>query len=130
MPGAPEPDDLLAVPGAYVLIMETLHPIPVAISSLTDTVLPPGTYAYAGSARGPGDIRARVARHLRKNKKLHWHINRVTIAAEITEVRTYPGGDECRLVAELMAQPGAHHPISNFGSSDCRTCASHLVALD
>jgi Uri superfamily endonuclease len=130
MTSAPEPDDLPAVPGAYVLIMESRSPIAVSIGSLTDTVLPPGRYAYAGSARGPGGIRARVARHLRKDKKLHWHIDRITTAADITEVRTYPDGDECGLVIELMTQPGAHHPIRNFGSSDCRICASHFVALD
>lgn len=130
MAGAPNPNDLTNVPGAYVLIIESRRPIPVAIGSLIDTVLPPGRYAYAGSARGPGGIRARVARHLRKDKKPHWHIDRLTTVANITEVRTYPGGDECRLVAGLMAQPGARHPIPNFGSSDCRNCASHLVALD
>ena len=130
MTSAPEPDDLPAVPGAYVLIMESRSPIAVSIGSLTDTVLPPGRYAYAGSDRGPGGIRARVARPLRKDKKLHWHIDRITTAADITEVRTYPDGDECGLVIELMTQPGAHHPIRNFGSSDCRICASHFVALD
>lgn len=129
MLGAPDPDDLPAVPGAYVLIMECREPIPVTIGSLTDTVLPLGIYAYAGSAQGPGGIRARAARHMRKDKKLHWHIDRITTTADITEVRTYLGGDECGLVAELIAQPDAHHPISNFGSSDCRNCASHLVAL-
>ena len=130
MAGAPNSDDLPAVPGAYVLIMESRRPITVTIGSLTETILPPGRYAYAGSARGPGGIRARVARHLRKDKKLHWHIDRITTAAKITEVRTYPGGHECALVAELMTQPGSHHPISKFGSSDCRACASHFIALD
>jgi histidyl-tRNA synthetase len=122
-------ENLPPVPGAYVLIMESKRPIRVAIGSLAETTLPPGRYAYAGSARGPGGIRARVTRHLRRDKKPHWHIDRVTTAAKIIEVRTYPGGEECRLVAELMARPGAHHPVAGFGSSDCRNCASHLVAL-
>jgi len=126
---APDPDDLPADPGAYVLIIETETPISVMIGSLAATILPPGRYAYAGSARGPGGIRARVRRHLRKDKKLHWHIDQVTAVAEIIDVQTYPGGDECRLVAELMAKPGAHHPITGFGSSDCRNCASHFIAL-
>lgn len=122
-------DNPPAVPGAYVLIMEIKRPIKVAIGRLAETTLPPGRYAYAGSARGPGGIRARVARHLRRDKKPHWHIDRITGAADIIDVQTYPGGDECRLVAALMARPGAHHPIAGFGSSDCRHCASHLVAL-
>ncbi|MEE2969249.1 MAG: GIY-YIG nuclease family protein [Pseudomonadota bacterium] len=126
----PDSVELPAVPGAYVLIMESKRPIPVAIGSLPETTLPPGQYAYVGSARGPGGIRARVTRHLRRDKKLHWHIDRITTATEITDIRTYPGGDECGLVAKILAHPGAHHPIIGFGSSDCRNCASHFVALD
>jgi Uri superfamily endonuclease len=130
MSSTPDTNELPAVPGAYVLIMESKLPIKVTIGSLTETTLPPGRCAYAGSARGPGGIRARVNRHLRKDKKPHWHIDQVTASADISEIRTYPDGDECRLVATLMAQPRAHHPIAGFGSSDCRNCASHFVALD
>lgn len=37
----------------------------------------------------------------------------------------YLYGDECALVRQLAAFPV---PWTGFGSSDCRTCASHLLA--
>jgi Uri superfamily endonuclease len=101
-------DDLPAAPGAYVLMLELRRPVRLAIATLPATTLPPGRYAYAGSARGPGGIRARVRRHLRKDKKPHWHIDRL---------------------ADLLRVPGASVPVPGFGSSDCRRCAAHLVAL-
>jgi Uri superfamily endonuclease len=129
MPAAPVAQELSAAPGAYVLIIELANPVTLTIGRLGKTMLPAGRYAYAGSARGPGGIRARVGRHLRRDKKLHWHIDWLTTVAGIVEARVYPGGDECRLVAEMMALPDTHHPIKGFGSSDCRNCESHLVAL-
>ena len=46
-------------------------------------MLAPGCYVYAGSARGPGGIRARVRRHLRPDKTPHWHIDQVTAYAKL-----------------------------------------------
>lgn len=122
-------DALPAGPGAYVLIIDCAEPVPLDIATLAATDLPAGRYAYAGSARGPGGIRARVGRHLRADKKPHWHIDRLTARAKIVDVRAYPGGRECDLVTELLSRPGAHAPVPGFGSSDCRDCVSHLVAL-
>ncbi len=34
-----------------------------------------GYYIYVGSAFGPGGVNARVSRHFRNTKKLHWHID-------------------------------------------------------
>jgi len=48
--------------------------------------------------------------------------------AACIDVKTYPGGRECRLVADLLAS-GATIPLPGFGSSDCRGCQAHLVRL-
>jgi hypothetical protein len=40
-----------------------------------------------------------------------------------------PGGRECDLLDRLLKAPGAVVPVPGFGSSDCRTCPAHLVAL-
>lgn len=100
----------------------------LAIPRLGDPVLAPGDYLYAGSANGPGGIRARVARHLRRDKPLHWHIDRLSAVAVCADIEVRPDGRECDFVAEWIAK-GALIPVPRFGSTDCRTCAAHLLQL-
>tara|TARA_R110000868_G_scaffold46376_14_gene153304 strand:- start:10412 stop:10819 length:408 start_codon:yes stop_codon:yes gene_type:complete len=128
--GSPDlPSDLLpAGPGAYALTFRLEKPLTLPVARLNSPALPPGAYVYAGSAFGPGGIRARVARHLRADKKPHWHIDHLSARAECVDVKTYPGGRECDLVAALL-EAGATVPVAGFGSSDCRGCAAHLVRL-
>lgn len=113
--------DLLATPGAYALIIE--------LSGRSCGGLAPGRYLYAGSAWGPGGIRARVRRHLRSTKSLHWHVDRLTTAGRVTGVIPVPGGRECAVVAVVAEMPGVTVPALGFGSSDCRACAAHLLRL-
>ena len=120
--------ELPSAAGAYVLVIDTGKPIRVQIMGRTARLLP-GGYFYCGSARGPGGIRARVGRHLKKGKTLRWHIDRLTAAAEIRNVIVAPGGTECALFELLFALPGAEVPIPGFGSSDCRRCRSHLLRV-
>lgn len=128
--------DAAAIPpvsGAYVLDIRLDAEFLVALPGRPATVLAPSRYLYCGSARGPGGLRARVARHCRRGKRPHWHIDRLTEAGRITAVRVVPGGDECALVTTLatalatMAVP-VPVPLPGFGSSDCTACASHLLA--
>lgn len=90
--------------------------------------LAPGWYVYAGSACGPGGIRARLARHFRPDKRAHWHIDQLTGS---TRVRVWasvlPDLHECDLVANLEATGNFHAACAGFGSSDCRQCAAHLL---
>jgi len=116
-------------PGAYLLIMEMSDPVPLEIRALGTAALPAGRYAYAGSAWGPGGIRARIIRHLKVDKKRHWHIDHLTAVAPPIEVIAFPGRNECDILAEILARPGASIPVSGFGSSDCRDCPAHLVQL-
>lgn len=69
--------------GLYVLIMEIPREICLSIGSLGIHSFRPGLYVYVGSARGPGGLRARIARHLRKDKKLRWHIDYLTIHPDV-----------------------------------------------
>ncbi|MDC7789088.1 GIY-YIG nuclease family protein [Rhodoplanes sp. TEM] len=87
--------------------------------------LAPGRYLYCGSARGPGGLRARIARHLRRRKTLRWHVDRLTTRGTVIAVWAVPDGDECALAGALAGLPV---PIPGFGASDCRRCPSHLFA--
>jgi Uri superfamily endonuclease len=125
-----DPGSLPAVPGAYLVAVRLSQPLALDLGGPGATTLAPGTYAYCGSARGPGGIRARVARHLRTAEKAHWHVDRLTAAGAVTAVALAPGGSECALFAAVSCLPGARVPAPGFGSSDCRTCAAHLARVD
>ena len=114
--------------GAYVLHFQVRQELTLPIARLDNPVLCPGTYIYAGSAYGPGGIRARVSRHLRADKKPHWHVDYLSSSSSCVKVETYIGGNECDLVAGLIHNGAAVH-VPGFGSSDCAVCDAHLVRL-
>lgn len=81
-----------------------------------------GFYAYVGSALN--NLEKRVQRHLRKKKKIHWHIDYLLRKAKVREV-IYASGEkrkECTIAKSLAKNFSG---IKNFGSSDCH-CTSHL----
>jgi len=55
-------------PGAYILSIDLAVPLALDIPKFGAATLAPGRYAYCGSAYGPGGLRARIARHLRRDK--------------------------------------------------------------
>lgn len=114
--------------GSYVLLIRLDHGFEVTLGGEV-LKLERGDYAYCGSARGPGGLAARIARHRRADKKVHWHVDQVTGRARVVEVGVSTSLSECDLVARLQAQPGTSVPIPGFGSSDCRVCKSHFVKL-
>ncbi|HUT49398.1 MAG TPA: GIY-YIG nuclease family protein [Alphaproteobacteria bacterium] len=121
-------DAIPARPGAYLLEIALDKPLAIDTARLRGT-LPAGAYGYAGSARGPGGLRARIARHLKSEKRPHWHVDRVTIAGRVTGIAFAENAGECALAQAIAACPGAAIPLAGFGSSDCRRCRAHLVRL-
>ncbi len=92
-------------------------------------VLLAGYYFYVGSAFGSGGLRARLSRHLRNKKKIHWHIDQLTSLKE-TVIKgimiNLRAKNEC-LLSQIMHSIAELEPITNFGNSDCRAnCQSHL----
>ncbi len=123
------PDDLPAERGAYALILRLARETRLDIPTLGCPELPAGLYLYAGSAWGPGGIRARVSRHLRRGKAKVWHIDRLTEAAHVEKAIAFPDGRECA-IADFAVAHDARVPIPRFGASDCRTCEAHLLAVE
>lgn len=113
------------VGGAYVLWIDLETALPIALPKRPPVTLPPGRYLYCGSAKGPGGIRARVGRHMRREKSIRWHVDHLTCHGVVRGAWVFPDGDECALVATLAHLPS---PIPGFGSSDCPHCRSHLLA--
>ena len=114
--------DVLPVKGSYVLIIELADEQPIAVGSLGSVNFSSGYYAYVGSALS--GIIPRLERHLRKEKKIHWHIDYLLQRAAITNIISCETEDriEC---AVAQAIGWRFHPIPGFGCSDCN-CYSHL----
>jgi Uri superfamily endonuclease len=112
--------------GAYLLLMHFGSPAHFT-HKRAPHVLDPGWYAYSGSAYGPGGIRARLRRHFQRDKKLHWHVDHLTVIAQQLHAAGFEGGSECA-IADRLIQSGAFQPaLEGFGSSDCNHCRSHLL---
>ena len=121
-------------PGTYVLLMEKKPNRngadavrEIRIGKLGNLALHPGYYLYVGSAHGPGGLRARLGRHLRRNPTRRWHIDYLKPHAAIVAV-WYLAGTGCyeHLIAGILREDlfGAT-PLPRFGSSDC-DCPAHL----
>ncbi len=116
------------VPGTYVLVLYLSHDACLCVAHLGTHIFKAGYYCYAGSARGPGGLRARLSRHLRQRKKPHWHIDYLLPRAVVVEVWAAPSTErlECLCAQTLLSMPGAEVLVPKFGSSDCG-CETHLL---
>lgn len=122
-------DALAGLKGAYVLLIRLDRAVTASAGRSTPGTLPAGTYFYAGSAHGAGGLAARLKRHFRQDKKIHWHIDRLTVQASSLAAFAVTGGNECRLAALLLDSGDFEIALPGFGSTDCRACASHLLKL-
>ena len=86
--------------GAYALLISLPSPLSVKAGARTAS-LTPGLYLYCGSARGPGGLAARIARHMRREKRAHWHVDQLTREGDVLGAFVFPGGDECAINAAL-----------------------------
>jgi len=114
--------------GTYALILRARRSTTISVGKLGQFAFPAGWYAYAGSARGPGGLAARIARHASPSKACHWHIDYLRAEAELVEAWYATGSArrECAWADALSALRGASIPAPRFGASDCR-CAAHLI---
>ena len=108
--------------GSYILLMHLTKDTDIKIGKMGTITFKKGYYAYVGS--GLNSLEARIKRHLRSEKKMHWHIDYFLHEATIDHV-FYKKGDvreECDLASLFSYQFSS---ILHFGCSDCK-CKSHL----
>lgn len=111
--------------GTYILLVWVSEAMPVRVGGLGAFDLQAGYYLYVGSAlRG---LRARLLRHLRTEKRLHWHIDHLLATARVVEIWTHCGKEryECAWARALAASGDLLPSVARFGSSDC-DCPTHL----
>ncbi len=114
--------------GVYLLILMLSTNQRIPVGKLKKTEFKRGVYLYTGSARN--GLKGRIARHLRKEKKIFWHIDYFLQKARIREIWARNDYfDECQILSEVKKSlKNSRFPLKKFGSSDCR-CPSHLIYL-
>lgn len=125
--GVGQADAITDEKGAYLLLMRLEQAAEFELRNSVSVRLERGWLAYAGSARGGGGLRARLRRHFRTEKALHWHVDRLTVYAAEIAALPVPDGNECDLVARLLRSPAFDIAVRGFGNTDCATCDSHLL---
>jgi Uri superfamily endonuclease len=115
--------------GAYALVIKLAEPVKFSRKALGAAELQ-GDLIYAGSANGPGGIKARLARHLKSEKTIRWHVDELTTRAAAVSALAIMGGKECEIVRQLLESGTFKPAMPGFGSSDCSNCAAHLLAYN
>lgn len=115
--------------GSYALVLHLPSHRKIEVGKMGWVEFPRGYYIYFGSALG--GLQARVARHLRQEKKLHWHADYLSAEVPWTQAWQLADGQrwECVWARSAADTRGVSLPAPGFGSSDCR-CVSHLVRLN
>ena len=109
--------------GSYFLLLHLARRRRLRVGQLGSILFEKGHYVYAGSAMA--NLGARLARHCRRRKRMHWHVDYLRQAADaVVPVPVRSSRRlECELAGGLEAIMGAGVP--GFGCSDCE-CRSHL----
>ncbi|WP_296782704.1 DUF123 domain-containing protein [uncultured Methanobrevibacter sp.] len=108
--------------GCYCLIIDLDNSSEIKIGKLGKIQFQKGHYVYVGSAMNY--LESRIKRHLKSEKKLHWHIDYLLKKAEVSDVIYNESTKkvECELSKYISENANG---IENFGCSDC-DCNSHL----
>ena len=124
----------LTTTGVYTLLLHVSKQTTLIVGKLGTCTFPQGVYTYTGSAHGKGatNLKNRIGRHTKKQKKKFWHIDHllenknVTIKAVVAAETSQKL--ECALNSYLKSFSEAKVVVSKFGASDCQNnCQSHLL---
>jgi len=117
-------------PGCYSIVLKLLRDRQIEPGRLGLVSFPKGYYVYTG--RDARNVQARIQRHMKKEKRVRWHIDYVTSDEFVRFVEAVlhrtSAVRECDINRKILSMPGARIVALGFGASDCRhRCESHLV---
>ena len=123
--------------GIYTLVIKVNDIIRVTIRK-KNFILDKGIYFYNGSALGKTmNIENRINWHLRKSKKIHWHIDKVTTTSQSEIIQIVYSDNpknmrgECIISQEMAKSQKFTVPIAGFGASDCKNkCPAHFFRFN
>jgi sugar fermentation stimulation protein A len=118
--------------GVYTLIVSLVSSKEVKVGKLGKVHFEKGYYAYTGSGLRNG-LQSRIFRHLRKDKRLKWHIDYLLSLKDVGIAKVIVAECnkrlECKVNKEIAKIAGSKLIVS-FGSSDCKEgCRAHLIYL-
>ncbi len=108
----------------YIAVFRLGREKRIGVGALGEIDFKPGLYAYVGSAKK--GMAKRLERHASRDKKLHWHVDYLSMEAEFVKALLSSLG-ECETARNVGGMGGV--PIPNFGCSDC-SCPSHLFFFE
>ncbi|MEX2738388.1 MAG: DUF123 domain-containing protein [Candidatus Wukongarchaeota archaeon] len=119
--------------GTYLLLVQ-VEDNPIIHATKKKWMFEKGIYAYIGSARNTGGLRARIGRHLKQDKKMYWHIDYLLANPNVeiigTIFTTSKKNLECKVVKTLIKEGTGTPYAKRFGSSECKKgCPSHIIKL-
>ncbi|MHA1304477.1 MAG: GIY-YIG nuclease family protein [Candidatus Heimdallarchaeaceae archaeon] len=117
--------------GSYLLFIYIREPFTITLKG-KEILLTKGCYIYTGSAFGAGGLSSRISRHLRKNKRAHWHIDKITLSdkSEIQGVLCFIDQQVECTIGKKFSKMKELEPILGFGNSDCKEkCLSHFFKI-
>lgn len=112
--------------GCYFLLLQLPAAATITVGRLGEVTFPAGYYIYVGSARR--HLTQRLNRHLRRRKKLFWHIDYLREKAAHCVVLPVRTADDLEHELAAAVSRIAHWQVRGFGCSDC-TCTTHLFGL-
>jgi Uri superfamily endonuclease len=109
----------------YQLVIEVSRAVTIQVGRLGLCTFAAGRYVYTGSAKR--NFEARIARHLRSEKKLRWHIDYLLSAPGVSVLDVRRSNlEECTLNQAVNGEI----VVPGLGASDCsHGCGSHLKRL-
>lgn len=133
----PQPARLLTYPqhilarenhdaGDYLVVLQTKEDQDLVIGAKGVRHFPKGYYVYTGSAKK--NLAARLARHQRKRKKMHWHIDYLRQHTDVVAVLPIRTQDDLEHELAHAIDAIADWHVDAFGCTDCE-CQSHLFGF-
>lgn len=112
--------------GDYLVLLYNDLERDIVIGAKGSMHFPKGYYVYTGSAKK--NLMARLARHQRKRKKMHWHIDYLRQQTEVVAVIPIRTQDDLEHDLAHAVDAIADWHVDAFGCTDC-DCQSHLFGF-
>ena len=112
--------------GDYMAVLQLAQDREIDTGALGLRQYPAGFYVYVGSARR--GLAARLARHSRLRKQMHWHIDYLRDKASVTALIPIRTADDLEHDLAAAVDRIADWRVDEFGATDCH-CPSHLFGF-
>ena len=110
------------------MVIKISEDLKIRVGRLGEVSFKEGDYIYIGSAKGC--LEARLRRHLKKDKKIYWHIDYLLKSkkTKILQIWIIDKKMECQTAEVFCQDPTTEIIKKGFGSSDCK-CLSHFFYI-